>query len=1201
MPEWLTARPLSATLVVPGTERTREHPEQPSAPKLLGDASHPLRPRTQREPDQAEVLKVSGRAMANAPSNMDRPGTSQLRRRAAALSPPGVMPSVFPAPMSSLLTGEKSGAVVPLGATQPRGGMHPIHHSLAAEVLRTPVDPGFSERLDAAKEAFDAAARQHRATPGEDAHAALRAAAADLDAVLSSAQLRNLAAAARMHTATRVRLDFAVGELDRIDQRLGAAGPGHPALGEVNRQRPAVQAAADGARQIQQRHDEALNAAEHRLVALMLAHPPGFKATEPAPALTDQLQALAHRLPDQPLKEAMSRSSMVEAASRMLAHVTAGDTTRAADALRALMSRPTLTWMSAHAGDGPEQAESDVKALFRLMSGVHRGTEVLMLAARDQATIAEVTPQSLDVRAFWRADRAQQQESSAPVRAWLDGAKRAAMASAESGTDAVTGQRDLAALRAVRMGFVSNAPESHYGRVNKRLTKLVTQWIDRAQAPEAGFASRVQQMLGLGGAPAPDVEQGVTRRRQDLDPPSLNPLGKKTPLRAGVLERLDTVGASVGVRTPSVQVREHLGAAADMLEQAGAQLIDQALARQEAPAPEAAIGHALGAFMKANPGLSPAHTPTSAEMASIQALARARAGEAPQGAPLPMPPAEPLLAMAARAASALQDVAARSPQSAARDETQTDALVAGASERLSAARQLLSPAADGRQRFVDDLCAKLDGWDLRTRLRAADGAVAGAGLLSNMSISTPSAGHPLITPVASAQVRREAFLDIFHPMQGLQITAGSIRQAGGELGLSAGPTFKLAEDVLGLRLSGGLKGGYSSTQVDGAIMRIRREPGRLPEMIENLKNVVRDLARWETLRDERGQPFDDAVSALLARNGKLIISDMTQDSSSSVLEMSASAGLSVGDPRPGRRNATFGPNASVQLSTERQQQLYADHSGSVRVLNEQVSIAHHKFRASASLTANVGDPNNYPRPPHAQHAEPAHAPAHAPSHAPAPSPAAAPQGGTEITGVKGPMLLSGTREFGQSYEKVSVTVLDFAGTIDADHDRFYNSPQPLMAEVELNREQWIQRYLETLSGWTEEQKQTQGRDLAHRDLDRFLEQAQGLQGSNFAHYNIHDTMMPQASGHFETLYMLQDVASATGNDAMAQSVKADRDQLLSEPSTWRRSTMNLFERGRSSAIDGINVVVKAGRTQGADAQLQIAEYPSRNPAPPPGA
>ena len=75
MPEWLTARPLSATLVVPGTERTREHPEQPSAPKLLGDASHPLRPRTQREPDQAEVLKVSGRAMANAPSNMDRPGT----------------------------------------------------------------------------------------------------------------------------------------------------------------------------------------------------------------------------------------------------------------------------------------------------------------------------------------------------------------------------------------------------------------------------------------------------------------------------------------------------------------------------------------------------------------------------------------------------------------------------------------------------------------------------------------------------------------------------------------------------------------------------------------------------------------------------------------------------------------------------------------------------------------------------------------------------------------------------------------------------------------------------------------------------------------------------------------------------------------------------------------------------------------------
>ncbi|HEY9023944.1 MAG TPA: hypothetical protein VIP05_06560 [Burkholderiaceae bacterium] len=1009
----------------------------------------------------------------------------------------------------------------------------------------------------------------------------MHAAAADLDAVLSSAQLRNLGASARMHTATRVRLDFALGELDRIDQRLAAAGPQHqPTLDEVVRQRPAVRAAAEGARQIQDHHDTALNAAEHRLVALMVTHPPGFMATVPVPALSAQLQALADRLPDQPLKEAMSRSSMVEATSRTLAHVTAGDTVRAADALRALMGAPTLTWMSAAANEGPAQAQADVKALFRLMSGVHRGTEVLMLAARDKATVAEVTPQSLDVRAFWRADQALRQESSAPVRTWLEGAQRAAIASAESGPDAVTSQRDLAALRAVRMGFVSNAPESHYGRINKRLTKMVTQWVDRAQAPEAGFVNRLQQMLGLGAASATDVEQGATRQQRELDPPTLNPLGKKTPLRAGVLERLDAVGASVGVRTPSVQVREHIDAAAQALEQAGGALINQAFARREAPSPELAIGHALGAFMKAHPGLPPDHTPTTAEMGSI----RARAREALQGAPVHMPPAEPLLAMALRAASMLQAISARAPQPATQEEAQTTALVAKANEYLSAAHHLRSPAADGRQRFVDDLCAKLDGWDLRTRLRAAEGAVAGAGLLSNMSISTPAAGHPLITPVANAQVRREAFIDIFHPMQGLQITAGSIRQAGGELGLSAGPTFKLAEDVLGLRLSGGLKGGYSSTHVDGAIMRIRREPGRLPEMIESLKNVVRDLAKWDTLRDERGRPFDDAVSALLARNGKLIISDMTQDTSNSVLELSASAGLSVGDPRPGRRDATFGPNASMQLSTERQQQFYADHSGNVRVLNEQVSIAHHKVRASASLAANVGDPNNYPRSRHA---------------ALAPSSSAAPPGGTEITGVKGPMLLSGTREFGQSYEKASVTVLDFAGTIDADHDRFYNSPQPLVAEVEVNREQWIHRYLETLSGWTEEQKQTQGRDLAHRDLDRFLEQAQALQTSNFAHYNIHDTMMPQASGHFETLYMLQDVASATGNDAMARSVKADRDQLLNEPSTWRRSTMNLFERGKSSATDGINVVIKAGRTQGADAQLQIAEYPSRNPAPPP--
>src|SRR5689334_5924841 len=164
MPEWLNARPLSATLVLPGTERTREHPERPAAPAVLGDADHPLRARSRREPDVAEVLKVSGRATADAPSNMDRPGGSQLRRRLAAHSPAGLVPSAFPAPLPSFLTGETSGVKIPLGAAQPAGGMHPINHSRAAEVVQVPVDPGFTERLNGAKNSFDAAARAHRAS-----------------------------------------------------------------------------------------------------------------------------------------------------------------------------------------------------------------------------------------------------------------------------------------------------------------------------------------------------------------------------------------------------------------------------------------------------------------------------------------------------------------------------------------------------------------------------------------------------------------------------------------------------------------------------------------------------------------------------------------------------------------------------------------------------------------------------------------------------------------------------------------------------------------------------------------------------------------------------------------------------------------------------------------------------------------------------
>jgi len=1197
MRDWLYQRPVNTTLFVPGNERTREYPQRTAtttaATEPLAGPDHPLRPRPRNEPDVAEVLKVSGRATADAPSNMDRPGASQLRHRMAAHSPSGLVPSAFTAPMPSFLTGETSGAVVPLGPAQPGGRRHPINHSLADQVLQAPVAPNFTHRLNAAEEGFHNATLWHRVAPDAQTHATLLVAATSLDAALSSSQLRNLAASARMHTATRVRLDFAVGELDRLDQWLAAAeepaGAGalqqrRAAQDEVGRQRPVVQAAAEGALRIQEHHNAALNAAEQRLLALMVEHPPGFASIRPVPELGAQLQALASLLPEQSLKEAMPRSAMVEAVSRSLAHVTSGDSARATDALQALMSTPTSHWMSPPASPGPmaessagAQVQADVKALSRLMSGVQRGTEVLMLAPQDKATIAQVSADSLDVKAYWRADQALQQEISASVRSWLEGAQRAAITSLEKNPDAATSLRDLAALRAVRMGFISNAPDSHYGSVNKRLTKMVTQWVDRAEAAERGVVDRLRQMFGLAGAQGrpqgADIEQGDTvaaqaRRRQEFDPPTLNPLGKKTPLRLAILQTLDTVGASVGVRTPSVQMHEATHGASQALEQAAGRLIAHAFAQGQEPSPEAAIAKGLGAFMRGHPELGPTHEPSAEDMTAILG----HACEAINGARAPLPPAEPLLAMVQRSAAALQALPG------AQADAGTAALLATSRERTAAAAKLLTPNSDGRQRFVDDICAKLDTWDLRTRLRATDGSVAGLGLLPNMSISHPAAGSPLITPVMSAQVRREAFIDIFHPMQGLQITAGSIRHTGGELGLSAGPAFKLAEDVLGLRLSGGIKGALSSTQVEGAILRIRREAGKLPEMIENLKNTVRDLAQWETLRDDRGQPYDDAVSALLARNEKLIVSDMTQDNASSTLELSASAGLSVGDPRKGKRNATFGPNASVLLSTERQQQSYVDHSGNVRVLNEQGSVAQHKFRASASLTANIGDPNNYP------HASPA-------------QPAA--RQSTEITGVKGPMVESGTREFGQSYEKASVTLLDFAGTIDADHDRFYNTPEPLLAEVELNREQWVQRYLETLSGWTEEQKQVQGRELAHHDLDRFLEQAKALAPSNFALFNIHDTMMPQAAGHFETLHMLTDVAQVTGNDATAQALKADRDQLLNEPSTWRRSTMNLFERGKAASTTGINVAVRAGRIQGADAQLQLTEYPSRNPAPPP--
>ena len=249
---------------------------------------------------------------------------------------------------------------------------------------------------------------------------------------------------------------------------------------------------------IQAHFDSALDAAQDALLQVMLRRPPGF-ADATASALTPTLRQLADRLPDRSAKDAIPKAALVELVSRGLAQVTGADAGRARRALDALLQHPAQAWVPlpghAMAGmDEPSQTMQDVQGVWRLMSKVGRGTEALMLASRPGVSVADVAVESLTLRAYWRAGQARHDDADPQAQAWLHGAQQAACAALHPRAGTTASHVQVAALRAVRQGFLSNAGGSAYDRANQRLLKTVNEWVDRS-----GERTKAQRLLPIRG------------------------------------------------------------------------------------------------------------------------------------------------------------------------------------------------------------------------------------------------------------------------------------------------------------------------------------------------------------------------------------------------------------------------------------------------------------------------------------------------------------------------------------------------------------------------------------------------------------------------------------------------------------------------------------------------------------------------------
>lgn len=1180
--KWFHQRAVTVATGIPGMERTSEHSRRggvhPLAPrKGANEQPQAVRPRVENA--AAAVSAIHARLVAIPPSEMTRPRPSRLRRIVTA-----VLPCVSPGPMDQVATMEQSGRPVPPAPGRP--GIGKLQHWQRDRAVI----------FDASAHAVAADVRAALAEPD---------AAQALEPWTSATHLRELAAAARLQTATQRTAAYSASEIDRMLGRMDHAvgdlegklqafiterghlakdaqgGDGlvtfrdlHHAVDLRHQALTSASLAAQAkgsATAIQQHFDTALQDAQEALLEAMLRSPPGF-APASAVALAPSLQQLAERLPDRSAKDAIPKVALLETISRGLAQVTGADAGRARRALDALLRHPVPAWIplpghATAAADEPAQTAHDVASLFRLMSKVGRGTEALMLATRPGASMADVAPGALDVRAYWRADQAIRDEASPPVQAWLRGAQQAACAAVHPQAGSTATHVQVAALRAVRQGFLSNAAGSAYDRANQRLRKTVNEWVDRS-----GERTRTQRLLPILG---------------------------KTPFSRTAVKANTKVAPMMGVVTAAARVEQAARSAATTLQGAVGHGLAACRAHGSLPPDELFITAALARF-----ALKEADRPSAtrklgwrdarALQAQLKAVVNEQLAGLPPGLEQQLRAARPRLKAALARELRRSSLMVRLLDDAARRLADTalpgasdgaiSRLCHDAAQDLQQAHEGLDLALTGKLRGKEDLVRLIEPQIMSTQLRTRSAFQGGGSMglnLPNFGAALNALGMPSLFSVRGDNYsRREAFLEIFHPMQGIQLTTGIRRGEVAEGGVSVGPTWKTPGGLLNARATLGGRIGSASSDVDGVVLRIRREPGRLPQMRENLAKAFKDLVYWDDLLDDHGAHYPDPLAALLARNPKLIVADMRASTQTLTGELGVAAGATVGTTANAGRPIAVGPQASLGAKVDRASQSYVDGTGEVRVTNERGKVAHQRLMLSAGLTVPVGDPqglaidgDGFAR--QARGGE---------------------GGGVQLAGLRMPFASGLTRDLAQNYEKVSMTHLDFAGTMDSDHDRYYDSPEPLLSEIDANREVWILRFMEMKPhppGNAQEAERY--RNEANEALDQFRADALALHAnSRFALYNIHYTMRPEAAPQFETLRALEDLAREGGDTARLEMLKGERDLLLMDPGTWRASTLNLFERGRRSASNGISFGLRTMRHHGADLQIQLTEFPGRD-------
>lgn len=927
--------------------------------------------------------------------------------------------------------------------------------------------------------------------------------------------------------------------------------------------------------------------------------PPGFETDAllgvDGAALRAALGKIAAKLKeDNPDAERdMPAQARLEILSRAVAQVCDGHGGRAAAVLEALASHPSEHWLPLPgedrqaddpAADDPAADDEnaitevrrhplngpsdDLKKLFRSMASVPRGMEILNEAGADAAhPMLKRAP--LDaLHAYWMAD-AHQPESPALRRAdsWLSKAQKMACYEVRNipGETPQFDSNQLSddvkiAYQGVSHGFLSNGPDSDYARVKASLDKVGKEWLEQTKDSKRTWAK----------AALVTTFNKNKSRATPFDP-------KAVGLTALQLE-------AQGI--PSVKTLAHDGIAAT------ARALSEKLATGwlEKEAPHMKDVRQLQTAARVLCDYIASHDDSKQELRSMEGsisrskfhrskrlyksrltekdLQQMRRMAGPRnfvsGEPYGFPEQFNAIfrgdgATPQEALARLSDILKNGTYSKEVIDYLNDLKLDELREKTVAARRKQLDSADHVLTFFRPMLEELR---LRNQLIMTAGAEVGVGI-PLMGVTPVDAPMGLNMNLLSR--KNEAQFQIKSPTYGVEFIIADVDTFAQDVKVSAGMgveagLFKATAPNASVKLE------HSRSKTRFTTLRIMRDKDD-DGVREEKRAREKSLGVLETLlRAKPGQPAA-ALDRILLEYPEVMIG--WGDKKGSTLQGTTDFGAVLRTRVYAPIAPGGAPSVSVKLENAREES------------NEQSGYAHRnvhdrsdqrKVRVTATISSSVlgsvkrllgsGEEGNHDS-----------------------------QGAWTVgSSLNAPEV---SRDLWLHQEKNNVTHFSIGDKTGASIDRAYSSPEPLLAEIENNKEEFYLRFLDTLPAKKGEPKDTpERRVLAASRLNQFIEDLRTGSKNPSLQYNLKYEMQPRMSGWVDALRALETLATNGGDVKAADNYRRTLHDLVQQRSSWAYKNCAARSKGKSSADTGWDWALRFVARRSAETSVAVTAYPA---------